>query len=57
MINDIEEIIELIAEYEYRHPLVKECGSDYIYQNDKAQIDAIQLVADIFDNKLMREQG
>lgn len=57
MINDIEEIIELIAEYEYRHPLVKECGSDYIYQNDKAQIDAIQLVADIFDNMLMRERG
>ena len=57
MIYDIEEIIVLIAEYVEKHPLVEECGSDYIYQNDKAQIDAIQLVADIFDNKLMREQG
>ena len=50
MIYDIEEIIVLIAEYVEKHPLVEECGSDYIYQNDKAQIDAIQLVADIFDN-------
>lgn len=50
MIYDIEEIIELITEYAYRHPLAEGCGSDYIYQNDKAQEDAIQLVADIFDN-------
>ena len=57
MTNDIEEIIELIAEYTYRHPLAEECGSDYIYQNDKAQTDAIQLVADIFDYKLMRKRG
>lgn len=57
MTDDIEEIIELIAEYTYGHPLAKECGSEYIYQNDKAQTDAIQLVADIFDYKLMRERG
>lgn len=56
MTDEIEEIIELIAEYVYRHPLVEECGSEYIYQNDKAQIDAIQLVADIFDYKLMKER-
>lgn len=50
MIYDIEEITILIAEYVEKHPSVKECGSEYIYQNDKAQEDAIQLVADIFDN-------
>lgn len=54
---DIEEIIELIAEYAYGHPLVEECGSDYVWQNDEAQRDAIQLVADIFDYKLMRKRG
>lgn len=50
MIYDMEEIKALIAGYVERHPLVEECGSEYIYQDDKAQEDAIQLVADIFDN-------
>ncbi len=50
MIFDIEEIKALIAEYVERHPLVEELGGEYIMQNDEAQEDAIQLVADIFDN-------
>lgn len=50
MIFNIEEIKALIAGYVERHPLVEELGSEYIWQNDEAQEDAIQLVADIFDN-------
>lgn len=50
MIYDIEEIKALIAGYVKRHPLVEELGGEYIMQNDEAQEDAIQLVADIFDN-------
>lgn len=50
MIYDIEEIKALIAGYVDRHPLVEEMGGAYIMQNDEAQEDAIQLVADIFDN-------
>lgn len=50
MIYDIEEIKVLIAGYVDRHPLVKELGSEFIMQNDKAQEDALQLVCDIFDN-------
>lgn len=50
MIYDIEEIKALIAGYVERHPLVEKMGGEYIMQNDEAQEDAIQLVADIFDN-------
>ena len=50
MIFDIEEIKALIAGYVDRHPLVEESGGEYIMQDDEAQEDAIQLVADIFDN-------
>lgn len=50
MIYDIEEIKALIAGYTERHPLVEECGGEYIWQNDDARTDAIQLVCDIFDN-------
>jgi hypothetical protein len=50
MIFDVEEIKCLIAGYMERHPLVEECGGEYIMQNDEAKEDAIQLVCDIFDN-------
>ena len=50
MIYDMEEIKALIAGYVERHPLAEECGSEYIWQDDQAQKDAIQLVADIFDS-------
>ena len=50
MIYDIEEIKALIAGYVERHPLAAELGGEYIMQNDKAQVDALQLVCDIFNN-------
>lgn len=42
-------IIGLIDEFAEKHELAKECGAEYIYQSDRAQIDAIELVAKIFD--------
>ena len=42
--------MKIISKYAEKHPLAVECGSEYIYQSDKAQVDAIELVADIFDN-------
>jgi len=50
MKENMEEIKALIAGYVEKHPLAEECGSDYIWQQDEAQVDAIQLVCDIFDN-------
>jgi hypothetical protein len=50
MTYDMEEIKALIAGYVERHPLAEECGGEYIWQDDDAQTDAIQLVCDIFDN-------
>lgn len=47
---DIEEIEVLLAGFVEKHPLAAECGGEYIMQNDKAQVDALQLVCDIFDN-------
>ena len=47
---DNEELLALIADFIEKHPLAKELGGEYIYQNDKAQEDAISLVANIFDN-------
>lgn len=44
-----EKIMSLIDGYAKRHDLAKECGSEYIYQSDSAQIDALELVANIFD--------
>lgn len=42
-------IMELIKKYAEKHPLAKDAGSEYIYQNDEAQIDALDLVANIFN--------
>lgn len=42
-------LTKLIKQYIFDHELAIECGSEYIYQNDKAQTDAIDLVCDIFD--------
>lgn len=44
-----KKIMELIEAYSEIYPLAKECGGEYVYQNDTAQIDALELVADIFD--------
>lgn len=47
---DTDELLALVADYVEKHPLAKELGGEYIYQSDKAQEDAIDLVANIFDN-------
>jgi len=47
---DTEEIMALLAGYIEKHPLAVECGGEYIMQDDEAQVDALQLVCDIFDN-------
>jgi hypothetical protein len=47
---DIEEVLALLAEYIEKHPLAVECGGEYIMQDDNAQVDALKLVCDIFDN-------
>lgn len=44
-----KKIIDLIEGYAKKHNSAKECGSEYIYQSDEAQIDALDLVANIFD--------
>lgn len=47
---DKEELLVLITGYMEKHPLAKELGGEYVYQDDKAQEDAIELVANIFEN-------
>lgn len=47
---DEEEVMALLVTFMEKYPLVTVCGSEYIMQNDKAQVDAVQLVCDIFDN-------
>jgi len=44
-----EDTEDLVSCYFNKHPLAKEIGGEYIYQNDEAQVDAIQLVSDICD--------
>lgn len=44
-----EDIEDLVNGYFRKHELAKELGGEYIYQDDKAQVDAIQLVSDICD--------
>lgn len=44
-----EKIMALIENYADKHELAKECGAEYVWQSDKAQVDAIELVGRIFD--------
>lgn len=46
---DKEELLVLIAGYMEKHPSAKELGGEYVYQDDEAQEDAIELVANIFE--------
>lgn len=39
----------LILEYAKKHELAVKCGSEYICQNDDAQVDTLYLVCDIFN--------
>lgn len=52
----VDKIMRLITKYAKNHPLAKDCGGEYIYQNDEAQVDAIQLVSDIFDLYAEKEE-
>jgi hypothetical protein len=47
---DTEKIMTLLEKYIEKHPLAVECGGEYIMQDDEAQVDAINLVCNIFDN-------
>lgn len=49
---DLETIQRLMEEYAEKHPLVWEMGSEYIMQDNKARVDALQLICDIWDNCL-----
>ena len=53
---DREELLVLISMYTENHPLAVEIGSEYIMQNDKAQVDALELVCNIFDSMEEAEQ-
>lgn len=56
MINiDIDTLQKLIAEYANAHELAVECGSEYIYQDDDAQVGALDLVCAIFDKCVEKE--
>ena len=52
---NIDKLKELILEYANTHELAVECGSEYIYQNDDAQVDALDLVCAIFDKCVEKE--
>lgn len=45
----MKEICKLISDYCEKHPAAPRCGSEYVYQNDNANIDAVELVAEIMD--------
>lgn len=47
--NQNIKIRKLINTYAEKHELAKVLGSEYISQEDEAQVDAIELVCDIFD--------
>lgn len=49
MLQKMAKIATLIDKYSNKHPLAKQCGSEYIYQDDEAQEEAIKLTGDIFD--------
>lgn len=52
---NMNKLKELILEYANMHELAVECGSEYIYQNDDAQVDALDLVCAIFDKCVEKE--
>mgnify|MGYP006972645956 CR=1 FL=1 len=52
---NMNKLKELIVEYANTHELAVECGSEYIYQNDDAQVDALDLVCAIFDKCVEKE--
>lgn len=53
MVIDKDRVTELIEAYAKKHESAVTCGSEYICQNDRAQFDALDLVADIFDEAVV----
>lgn len=47
--QSLAKIIDAMKKYADKHELAMDCGSEYIMQNDEAQIDALDLVCKIFD--------
>lgn len=51
-LNYVKSLIKIgnvIKDYAEKHDLAMECGSEYIMQDDEAQIDALDLVCNMFD--------
>ena len=44
-----QSIMDEIEEYANAHKLAKDIGAEYIWQDDEAQVDAIELVGKIFN--------
>ena len=50
MIREVSDIIKMIAEYVEKHGnIALLCGSEWLYQDDAGQVDAIELVSKILD--------
>lgn len=45
-----ENVIRTIAEYTLEHDLALSCGGEWLYQSDRGQIDALELVANLLDD-------
>ena len=52
---NMNKLKEFILEYANTHELAVECGSEYIYKNYDAQVDALDLVCAIFDKCVEKE--
>jgi hypothetical protein len=42
-------VLNIVAGYLDKHPSAKSVGGEYVYQDDEAQEDAIQMFAEICD--------
>lgn len=47
--QSLAKIIDAMKKYADKHELAMDCGSEYIMQDDEAQVDALDLVCKIFD--------
>ena len=56
-LKSLVKIGNVIREYAENHELATECGSEYIMQNDNAQVDGLQLVCQIFDILVEDKEG
>jgi hypothetical protein len=42
-----QQILQRVQQYMNKHPMATTCGGEYIFQNDQAQFDALDLVSDL----------